>query len=137
MLHGDLSPNNIIVNLERKAGDPALYLIDFDGFVAPAAGGALEQLSYAEGGTIGTPGYHPPDLEEHVSAGVGETAPYSDRYGRDILILEFLCFHKDLKDEGSPTEWGWQGNPAVTRSVSSGSASSAATSSAIAVSGNL
>ena len=40
MLHGDLSPNNIIVDLNQKVGDPALYLIDFDGFVAPEIGRA-------------------------------------------------------------------------------------------------
>lgn len=108
MLHGDLSPNNIIVNLDRKAGDPALYLIDFDGFVAPTAGIALEQLSLDEGGTIGTPGYHPVDLEQHALAGADGVAPYSDRYGRDMLILELLCFHKELKEEGWPAEWGWQ-----------------------------
>lgn len=108
ILHGDLSPNNIIVNLDRKAGDPALYLIDFDGFVSPTAGVALEQLSYDEGGTIGTLGYHPPDLEQHVSAGEDGIAPYSDRYGRDMLILELLCYHKDLPEEGAPTDWGWE-----------------------------
>jgi hypothetical protein len=103
-----LSPNNVIVNLDRKAGDPTLYLIDFDGFVAPAAGILLEQLTYNEGGTIGTPGYHPPDLAQRVSAGAEDTAPYTDRYGRDMLILELLCFHKELDAEDAPTEWGWQ-----------------------------
>ena len=34
MVHGDLSPNNLIVDLNAKPGDPALYLIDFDGFFA-------------------------------------------------------------------------------------------------------
>ena len=39
IVHGDLSPNNIVVDLDARPDQPALYLIDFDAFVAPAAGG--------------------------------------------------------------------------------------------------
>ena len=65
MVHGDLSPNNVIVNLDAKPGDPALYLIDFDGFFADGAG-RLAHLSIGEGGTFGTRGYCPPELETEI-----------------------------------------------------------------------
>ena len=38
IIHGDLSPNNIVVDPKAPPGEPALYLIDFDAFVAAAAG---------------------------------------------------------------------------------------------------
>ena len=44
MIHGDLSHNNIVVDVHASDDEPMLYLIDFDGFVAPAAG-HLSQLS--------------------------------------------------------------------------------------------
>ena len=61
IVHGDLSPNNIVIDLEARPDQPALYLIDFDAFVAPAAGGNAA-VTVAEGGTYGTEGYCPPDL---------------------------------------------------------------------------
>ena len=61
IVHGDLSPNNIVIDLEAPPDEPALYLIDFDAFVAPAAG-PNRAITVAEGGTYGTEGYCPPDL---------------------------------------------------------------------------
>ncbi len=39
IVHGDLSPNNVVIDLDARPDQPALYLIDFDAFVAAAAGG--------------------------------------------------------------------------------------------------
>ena len=89
IIHGDLSPNNIVIDLEARPDQPALYLIDFDAFVAPAAGGN-EAVTVAEGGTYGTEGYCPPDLAAAAAGGDGSAAPYSDRYGRDMLLVELL-----------------------------------------------
>ena len=61
LVHGDLSPNNVIIDLDAPPHDPVLYLIDFDAFFAPAAG-ANRAVTVAEGGTYGTEGYCPPDL---------------------------------------------------------------------------
>ena len=104
MVHGDLSPNNVIVNLDAKRGDPALYLIDFDGFFADSAG-KLAHLSIGEGGTFGTRGYCPPELEQRSQQSDLTVAPFSDRYGRDMLLVELLCFDKECDFEDPASEW--------------------------------
>ena len=38
LVHGDLSPNNVVIDLDAQPHAPALYLIDFDAFFAAAAG---------------------------------------------------------------------------------------------------
>jgi len=108
IVHGDLSPNNIIIDPNCGPGTPALCVIDFDAFVASAAaqGGSL---TVAEGGTYGTPGYCPPDLVAHADAGDTTVTPCSDRYARDMLILEILFMSKDQNPELPPSKWdrGW------------------------------
>ena len=104
MIHGDLSPNNIVIDLNAPPNEPALYLIDFDAFVAPAAG-SDQAIDVAEGGTFGTEGYCPPDLGSRAGAGDGSAAPYSDRYGRDMLILELLLMDSVLSPDDPPEKW--------------------------------
>jgi hypothetical protein len=104
IVHGDLSPNNIVINLNAPLGEPALYLIDFDAFVAPAVG-EDRAVSLAEGGTYGTEGYCPPDLNARAEAGDGSVAPYSDRYGRDILMLELLLLEPGLSPDDCASSW--------------------------------
>lgn len=107
IVHGDLSPKNVIVNLDARPDEPALYLIDFDGFKAEHAE-RLCQLSMGEGGTFGTRGYCPPELVQQAEQDELSTAPYSDRYGRDILLIELLCFDAEC-DYGDPaSEWSWE-----------------------------
>ena len=104
LVHGDLSPNNVIIDLDAPPHDPALYLIDFDAFFAPAAG-ANRAVTLAEGGTYGTEGYCPPDLAAAARSGDGSVAPYSDRYGRDMLLLEFLVMGSGLPSDDSLVRW--------------------------------
>jgi hypothetical protein len=104
MVHGDLSPNNVIVNLDARSDEPTLYLIDFDGFFAEDAG-SLAQLSIGEGGTYGTRGYCPPELEHKAQQNDLATAPFSDRYGRDMLLVELLCFDEECDFEDPASEW--------------------------------
>jgi hypothetical protein len=104
IVHGDLSPNNVVIDREALPGEPALYLIDFDAFVAPAAGRS-QAIDVAGGGTYGTEGYCPPDLASRAAAGDGAAAPYSDRYGRDMLILELLLMDHALPPDDPPTKW--------------------------------
>ena len=70
VVHGDLSPNNIVIDLEPSGERSSLYLIDFDAFVAESAG-QNRAVTVAEGGTYGTDGYCPPDL---AAAATGATA---------------------------------------------------------------
>ena len=104
LVHGDLSPNNVVIDLDARPDDPALYLIDFDAFFAAAAG-ANRAVTVAEGGTYGTEGYCPPDLAAAASAGDGSAAPYSDRYGRDMLLLEFLLMGRSLPADDPLAYW--------------------------------
>ncbi len=107
MVHGDLSPNNVIVNVDAARDEPALYLIDFDGFHAEHAG-KLCQLSIGEGGTFGTRGYCPPELEQEAQQNGLSAAPFSDRYGRDILLVELLCFDEECDFEDPASQWSWE-----------------------------
>src|SRR5208337_326840 len=104
LVHGDLSPNNVIIDLDASRDNPALYLIDFDAFFAPAAG-ANRAVTVAEGGTYGTEGYCPPDLPAAVNSGNGSVSPYSDRYGRDMLLLEFLLMGRNLPADDPLACW--------------------------------
>jgi hypothetical protein len=104
LVHGDLSPNNVVVNRHARPDEPALYLIDFDAFFAPAAG-TNSAVAVAEGGTCGTDGYCPPDLAAAACSGDGSASPYSDRYGRDMLLLEFLLMGHGLPADDPLAEW--------------------------------
>ncbi len=104
LVHGDLSPNNVVIDLDAQPDKPALYLIDFDAFCAAAAG-ANRVVTVAEGGTYGTEGYCPPNLAAAASAGDGSAAPYSDRYGRDMLLLEFLLMGSGLPADDPLVNW--------------------------------
>ncbi len=124
IVHGDLSPNNIVVDPGAAAGEPALYLIDFDAFVAAAAG-RNRSIDVAGGGTFGTGGYCPPDLAARAAAGDGSAAPYSDRYGRDMLMLELLLMDHGLPPDDPASAWrreeferrraAWRANSAPLR----------------------
>ncbi len=101
IVHGDLSPNNIVIDVDALPDRPVLYLIDFDAFVAPALDGN-GSVAASEGGTVGTEGYYPPDL---AAVGDSSAAPYSDRYGRDMLMVEFLSMGQDLSPNDPPSNW--------------------------------
>ena len=53
----------------------------------------------SEGGTFGTEGYCPPDLAAAAAEGDGSAAPYSDRYGRDMLLVELLFMDGGLSPD--------------------------------------
>jgi hypothetical protein len=104
IIHGDLSPNNIVIDPAAPAGEPALYVIDFDAFVASAAG-PHQALDVASGGTYGTEGYCPPDLAARAAEGDGSAVPYSDRYGRDVLMLELLFMDPAVPPDDPAAKW--------------------------------
>ncbi|MDP7204097.1 MAG: serine/threonine-protein kinase, partial [Pirellulaceae bacterium] len=208
MLHGDLSPGNIIINPRAKTNEPALYLIDFDAFVRPLTraewktwfhrdydnwqrhrsdpdpeiaadaqhrvqqldelvafirgavsgeaskdeqrhwltgeygkwrsrqahpdadisreahtrmdqvsdllarldGGEFQPMSRCsfmpinEGGTFGTSGYRPPELEAKADDDPTKH-PFSDRFGRDMLLAELLLYDVGMGPSSTPTDW--------------------------------
>lgn len=103
IVHGDLSDRNIVVDVNAPAHLPALYLLDLDAFVAKRA--PRLTLTVKEGGSYGTDGYCPPDLAERCDAGDRSIAPYSDRYGRDMLLLELLLYSDRYYHEDPPATW--------------------------------
>lgn len=107
IVHGDLSPANIVVNLDAQAGQPALYLVDFDAFVAHSAGDDLKSLSIAEDDTCiyGTDGYCPPVLSERYAKGDTSVAPVTDVFARDMLILELLFMGPGFPHDRPPRKW--------------------------------
>ena len=102
--HGDVSPNNIMVTCSRNSGSPSLQLIDFDGFVAIDAGD-LGCLLESEGGTIGTEGYCPPEFDAMRQRGVSCVGHKSDRYARDLLILEMLLYDGSWAYDEPVSRW--------------------------------
>ena len=103
LIHGDLSPNNILVDPSADPQTPSIHLIDFDAFSAESIG--LRAMSVGEGGTYGTLGYCPPDLDRRTERGDLTMAPYSDRYARDMLLLEFLFFGAGISPDEPPSRW--------------------------------
>lgn len=103
LIHGDLSPNNLLVHLAAHRDLPAVRIIDFDAFAVPGEATALA-LTVAEGGTYGTAGYCPPDLVKKAETGDLSIQPYSDRRARDMLLLEFL-FAAAGHEDRPPAEW--------------------------------
>ena len=79
LLHRDLTPANVIL---RANGDPVL--IDF-GLTRPSEGPRASLT--ATGGTVGTPGYLPPEQAANEKALVG---PRSDVYGLGAVLYASL-----------------------------------------------
>jgi len=52
-----------------------------------------------------TQGYCPPDLASRADAGDSSVTPYSDRYGRDILMLELLLMDPVLSPDDCASSW--------------------------------
>lgn len=106
LLHGDLSPSNVLVSAQTAASQPMVHLIDFDAFIAQSA--AWLTLSLGEGGTFGTEGYCPLDLTRNAESGDLTVAPYSDRSARDMLLLEFLFAGAGTLPDEPPSKWNAQ-----------------------------
>ena len=108
IVHGDLSENNLFLNTSGD-GQPLISVIDFDAYAV--VGRPDFSLSIDNGGTCGTEGYCPPILLERKSAGDLSVAPISDRYARDMLLLELLCFNDYFLPRGNnstalpPAQW--------------------------------
>lgn len=104
IVHGDLSDNNVVIDVNAPAHSPALCLIDFDAYVSKHAPHLT--LSVQEGGSYGTEGYCPPDLAQRFDAGDRSVAPCSDLYGRDMLLFELLLYCPSYSHEDPPATWG-------------------------------
>ena len=100
-LHGDLSDGNIM--LDAAAGK--VHLIDFDCFVFDSPTLSHPKLHVDAGGSKGTPSYMPPLLEAETSLHVG---PVSDRFARDMLLIEILAFQGGDPIDTSPLYWSGQ-----------------------------
>jgi len=63
------------------------------------------KLHVDAGGSKGTPSYMPPLLEAETSLHVG---PVSDRFARDMLLIEILAFQGGDPIDTSPLYWSGQ-----------------------------
>jgi len=94
LIHGDLSPQNVVVLRSNSVCE--VRLLDFDGFVHPD----VPPMTWSKGGTLGTAGYQPPDLQP------GESAfPIGDRYAASVLALEMLLCNATTPPEIPLTQW--------------------------------
>jgi serine/threonine-protein kinase len=107
IVHGDLSPANIVIDVNAPPGEAALYLIDFDAFVAEAAGPGLSSIT-GEGCTYGTEGYYAPGLVERARSKNAPVIPETDLYARDMLAIELLFMGPDDSCDTPPREWDLQ-----------------------------
>ncbi|QEG37715.1 phosphotransferase [Bythopirellula goksoeyrii] len=98
-IHGDVSDGNFMIDLATGEA----YLIDFDAFIYTTSDTLkFPRLSFEAGGVKGTIGYMPPELEESTA---GEAFPFSDRYARDMLLIELLGFQLGDPIDASPKFW--------------------------------
>jgi len=104
--HGDLAPANLVVDFSANSSEPMLRLVDFDAFNAPSAGD-LAVFTNSDGGVVGHGGYMPVDLYAQYKRGGGVIWPYSDRFARDMLLIELFCYAPDVDSELAPCSWPW------------------------------
>lgn len=136
MTHGDISDKNILIHVEKDAAKlyiidfdgfvlkptmktpllrrwvirairTALNLPTFFSEDIPTLDSQYCRLTAAEGGTIGTRNYAPPELmKAYDQKQLHDLAPISDCHARDILLVELLCCGRGLPANESPLEWG-------------------------------
>ncbi|WP_425395427.1 hypothetical protein [Aeoliella sp.] len=98
-VHGDLSDGNLYIDLATGY----CCLIDFDAFVYTSSTTLkAPRLCVGQGGVKGTPGYMPIDLQETSRP---EAFPYSDRFARDMLLIELLSYQEGDPFDESPLHW--------------------------------
>lgn len=98
-IHGDVSDGNFLIDAATKS----CHLIDYDAFVYTTSSLLrYPRLTVEMGGAKGTPGYMPPALEESTAE---EAFPYSDKFGRDMLLIELLAFQPGDPALASPRYW--------------------------------
>jgi serine/threonine protein kinase len=89
--HSDLSPGNVIIDLNTGKDLPTLSLIDFDAFYHPA----VPILPAGKGQTLGTPGYQAPEFLR------ASQVIRTDRFALAVFLHEFLALGDD-PDLGEP-----------------------------------
>lgn len=91
--HSDLSPGNVIIDMNSNNEPPALSLIDLDAFYHED----VPILPVGHGQTLGTPGYQAPEFLS------GNQVIRTDRFALAVLIHEFLALGDD-PDLGEPDQ---------------------------------
>ena len=97
-VHGDPSDGNLVIDVSTEK----CHFVDFDAFVYNVPQNPYPRLTLALGGVKGTPGYMPPALE---GANTDYAFAYSDKFGRDMLLIELLTFADGDPVDVSPSGW--------------------------------
>jgi hypothetical protein len=103
IVHGDLSPGNIVIGFDDSRKHMQCVPIDYDGFRSPEAPRLPRRHGNAPVRPLGTPGYQHPTLMRRIDAdksGTDDTIEVeNDRFALAVLCCELMIWQSSLRKE--------------------------------------
>ena len=107
-IHGDLSPNNIIVNPAARLRRAHAVLDRFRRILPQGRRCTWLSFPLPKAGLSVRGAIVRRTLSGKRSRTIASAAPYSDRFGRDVLLVELLCFDESCDAEEPASQWSRQ-----------------------------